>query len=131
MDVEGLIIVGTPDALLVASYEKAHDVKDIIKTLSAVGQSESTSNHKIHRLWGWYDSIEVGENYQVKRLHVNAGAKLSLQMHHKRAEHLVVVNGTATAIVGDKELTLIKGQSTCIPVTVKHSLKIELTSLLM
>jgi len=121
--VENLIIVGTPDALLVTTYEQAHKVKDIIKTLSSAGRSEATSNQKMHRPWGWYDSIEVGENYQVKRLHVNPGAKLSLQLHHKRAEHWVVVNGTATAIVGDKVLTLIKGQSTYIPATEKHSLE--------
>ena len=80
-------------------------------------------HRKVYRPWGWYDSIEVGLLFQVKRLHVNPGAKLSLQMHHKRAEHWVVVSGTATVIKGEEISVLKEGESTYIPIGTTHSLE--------
>jgi mannose-1-phosphate guanylyltransferase / mannose-6-phosphate isomerase len=81
------------------------------------------SNRKVYRPWGWYDSIEVGKYFQVKRLHVNPGAKLSLQMHHKRAEHWVAVRGVAIAINGEDVLTLTEGDSTYISTGATHALE--------
>ena len=91
--------------------------------LHASGRAEGAWNRKVYRPWGWYDSIERGKHFQVKRLHVNPGAKLSLQMHHKRAEHWVVVSGTATVINGEDVLTLTEGDSTYIPIGTTHGLE--------
>jgi len=121
--VENLIIVDTPDATLVASKDKAQEVKAIVESLQTNKRYESASHRKVYRPWGWFDSIESGVNFQVKRLHVNPGAKLSLQKHHKRAEHWVVVNGTATVTNGDQVLTLNKGESTYISTGVIHALE--------
>ena len=121
--VDNLIVVDTPDATFIASQEKAHEVKSIVESLQKKGRDEAHSNRKVYRPWGWYDSIEVGKHFLVKRLHVNPGAKLSLQMHHKRAEHWVVVSGTATATNGEETLTLTEGDSTYIPVETTHSLE--------
>jgi len=121
--VDDLIIVDTPDATLVAKKDKAQEVKAIVELLHIDKRSESNVHRKVSRPWGWYDSVEMGENFQVKRLHVKPGAKLSLQTHQKRAEHWVVVNGTATVINGEDTLTLKKGDSTYIPVGVVHSLE--------
>ena len=121
--VDNLVVIDTPDATFIASQDKAHEVKSIVKSLQKKGRDEAYSNRKVYRPWGWYDSIEVGKYFQVKRLHVNPGAKLSLQMHHKRAEHWVVVSGTATAINGEAVLTLTEGDSTYIPVGTTHGLE--------
>ena len=121
--VDNLVVIDTPDATFIASQDKAHEVKSIVESLQKKGRDEAHSNRKVYRPWGWYDSIEVGKYFQVKRLHVNPGAKLSLQMHNKRAEHWVVVNGTATAINGEKVLTLKKGESTYIPIGITHALE--------
>ena len=121
--VDNLVVIDTPDATFIASQDKAHEVKSIVKSLQKKGRDEAHSNRKVYRPWGWYDSIEVGKHFQVKRLHVNPGAKLSLQMHHKRAEHWVVVSGTATAINGEEILTLTEGDSTYIPVGTTHGLE--------
>ncbi len=121
--VDNLIIVDTPDATFIATQDKAQEVKSIVEFLQAKGRDEGTMHRKVFRPWGWYDSIESGKHFQVKRLHVNPGAKLSLQMHHKRAEHWVVVNGTATAINGEKVLTLKEGESTYIPLGITHALE--------
>ena len=88
--VDNLVVIDTPDATFIASQDKAHEVKSIVESLQKKGRDEAHSNRKVYRPWGWYDSIEVGKYFQVKRLHVNQGAKLSLQMHYKRAEHWVV-----------------------------------------
>ena len=121
--VDNLIVVDTPDATFIAAQEKAQEVKSIVEIMQSNGRNEGTTHRKVYRPWGWYDSIEVGKNFQVKRLHVNPGAKLSLQMHHKRAEHWVVVSGTATAINGEDVLTLTEGDSTYIPIGTTHGLE--------
>ena len=121
--VDSLIIIDTPDATFIATQDKAHEVKKIVESLQASGRRESNAHRKVYRPWGWYDSIESGEYFQVKRLHVKPRAKLSLQMHHKRAEHWVVVSGTATITNGDQLINLNKGESTYIPLGVIHSLE--------
>jgi len=121
--VDNLVVVDTLDATFIASQDKAHEVKSIVESLQKKGRDEAHSNRKVYRPWGWYDSIEVGKHFQVKRLHVNPGAKLSLQMHRKRAEHWVVVSGTATAINGEDVLTLTEGDSTYIPIGTTHGLE--------
>ena len=121
--VQDLIIVDTPNATLISTKDKSQKVKNIVKQLQRQDREEQSCHRKVYRPWGWYDSIEVGKHFQVKRLHVNPGAKLSLQMHHKRAEHWVVVSGTATAINGEEVLTLKEGDSTYIPIGATHGLE--------
>ena len=121
--VQDLVIVDTPNATLIATKDKAQEVKKIVERLQKKDREEQFCHRKVYRPWGWYDSIEVGFHFQVKRLHVNPGAKLSLQMHHKRAEHWVVVSGTATAINGEDVLTLTEGDSTYIPIGTTHGLE--------
>jgi mannose-1-phosphate guanylyltransferase/mannose-6-phosphate isomerase len=121
--VQDLVIVDTPNATLIATKDKAQEVKKIVERLQEQDREEQFSHRKVYRPWGWYDSIEVGLHFQVKRLHVNPGAKLSLQMHHKRAEHWVVVSGTATVINGEDVLTLTEGDSTYIPIGTTHGLE--------
>ena len=121
--VDNLIVVDTPDATFIAKQDRAQEVKSIIETLQSNDRNECGEHRKVYRPWGWYDSIESGKNFQVKMLHVNPGAKLSLQMHHKRAEHWVVVTGTATVIKEKDKLTLREGESTYIPVGTTHGLE--------
>jgi mannose-1-phosphate guanylyltransferase/mannose-6-phosphate isomerase len=121
--VDNLVVIDTPDATFIASQDKAHEVKSVVESLQKKGRDEAHSNRKVYRPWGWYDSIESGEYFQVKRLHVKPGAKLSLQMHHKRAEHWVVVSGTATVTNGEQIFNLNKGESTYIPLGVTHGLE--------
>jgi len=121
--VDNLIVVDTPDATFIATQDKAQEVKSIVESLQASGRCEGAAHRKVYRPWGWYDSIETGEHFQVKRLHVNPGAKLSLQMHHKRAEHWVVVHGTVTVTNGDQTFDLNKGESTYIPIGTTHALE--------
>jgi len=121
--VNDLIIVDTPDATLISKKDKVQEVKAIVEIMNTDKRCESYIHRKVYRPWGWYDSIEAGESFQVKRLHVKPGKKLSLQMHHKRAEHWVVVSGVATVINGEYALTLKKGDSTYIPIGTTHSLE--------
>jgi len=121
--VSNLVIIDTPDATLIASKDKAHEVQKIVNKLKNIDREEHLINRKVFRPWGWYDSIESGENFQVKRLHVKPGAKLSLQKHFKRAEHWVVIDGQASVTNGEDNLILNKGESTYIPIGVKHSLE--------
>jgi len=121
--VDSLIIIDTPDVTFIATQDKAQEVKSIVESLQASGRCESSAHRKVYRPWGWYDSIESGEYFQVKRLHVKPSAKLSLQMHHKRAEHWVVVSGTATVTNGEQIFSLEKGESTYIPLGVTHGLE--------
>ena len=121
--IDNLIIVDTKDAIFIANKDKASEVKSIVETLSTEGREEAHSNRKVYRPWGCFDSIEVGNNFQVKRLHVNPGNKLSMQKHYKRAEHWVVVSGLATVTISDKEFLLKEGESTHIDVGEIHSLE--------
>jgi len=121
--VQDLVIVDTPNATLIATKDKVQEVKKIVEQLQEQDREEQCCHRKVYRPWGWYDSIEVGLHFQVKRLHINPGAKLSLQMHYKRAEHWVVVSGTATATNGEEILTLEAGDSTYVPIGKMHSLE--------
>ena len=121
--IKNLVIVDTPDATFIATHEKAKEVKSIVELLQADRRNEGDIHRKVYRPWGWYDSLEMGKHFQVKRLHINPEAKLSLQKHSKRAEHWVVINGTATAINGEKVLTLSEGDSTYLPIGTKHGLE--------
>jgi len=121
--VEDLVVVSTPDATLVARRDAAQDVKRIVAQLKAAGRSEHEFHRVVHRPWGSYDSLEAGERFQVKRIVVKPGASLSLQKHHHRAEHWIVVSGTAEVTCDDKVFLLSENQSTYIPLGSKHRLK--------
>ena len=121
--INDLVIIDTPNATLIANRDKASEVQKIVKKLQKLEREEYRSNRKVYRPWGWYDSIESGLNFQVKRLHVNPGAKLSLQKHYKRAEHWVIVRGVASVINGEDKFILSEGESTFIPIGVVHSLE--------
>ena len=121
--VRDLVIVSTKDAVLVASKDDAQDVKRITQELRDDSRNEWQVHREIFRPWGKYDTVDAGENYQVKRITVNPGAKLSLQMHYHRAEHWVVVSGSAKVTNGDKTFLLSQNESTYIPIGVKHSLE--------
>ena len=120
---EDIAIVETKDAILVSSLSEVQKVKKIVEQLKADERSEFKHHREVYRPWGAYDSIDNGERFQVKRITVNPGAKLSVQMHHHRAEHWIVVTGTAKVTNGDKELLLTENQSTYIPVGVIHALE--------
>ncbi len=120
--VSDLIVVETPDAVLVADKSRSQDVKHIVAQLQTTKREEHTLHRKVHRPWGWYDSIDEGGRFKVKRIQVSPGASLSLQKHHHRAEHWVVVSGTAEITNGDKVLLLTENQSTYIPLGVVHRL---------
>ncbi|MFN8848185.1 MAG: mannose-1-phosphate guanylyltransferase/mannose-6-phosphate isomerase [Inhella sp.] len=117
-----VMVVETADAVLVADRSRSQEVKHIVAQLTEDGRGEGRLHRKVHRPWGWYDSIDAGERFQVKRILVKPGASLSLQMHHHRAEHWIVVSGTAEVTVGDQVLLLSENQSTYIPLGVKHRL---------
>lgn len=120
---ENVAVVDTPDALLVADRRSTQDVRRAVATLKEQGREEVTTPRKVYRPWGWYDSIERGPNFQVKRIGVNPGASLSLQMHHRRAEHWVVVRGTGRVTRDDEVFDLHENQSVFIPLGAKHRLQ--------
>lgn len=120
--VENLIIVETADAVLVADRKNSQDVKEIVVQLEAQKREEKNLHRKVSRPWGWYDSVDEGERFKVKRIQVKPGASLSLQMHHHRAEHWIVVKGTAEITNGDQVLLLTENQSTYIPQGQTHRL---------
>lgn len=120
--VENLVVVETPDAVLVANRERSQDVKALVTKLHQEGRAEQNLHRKVHRPWGWYDNIDEGGRFKVKRIKVNPKASLSLQKHHHRAEHWVVVSGTAEITCGDKVLLLTENQSTYIPLGEVHRL---------
>ena len=109
--------------MLVASKNKVQGIKQIVAELKAANRSEATSHRKVHRPWGWYDSVDGGERFQVKRIVVKPGATLSLQMHHHRAEHWIIVKGTARITRGDEVFLLTENQSTYIPLGTTHRLE--------
>lgn len=119
---QDLLIIDTPDAVLVAHRDHAEQVKDVVSQLEKQNISQAADHRKVARPWGWYDSVDAGERFQVKRISVNPGASLSLQMHHHRAEHWIVVKGTAEVTCGSKTLLLTENQSTYIPLGETHRL---------
>jgi mannose-1-phosphate guanylyltransferase/mannose-6-phosphate isomerase len=121
--VENQIVVETRDAVLVTTRDRAQDVRKIVELLKASRRPEAEDHPKVHRPWGWYDSIASAPGFQVKRIGVNPGQKLSLQLHHQRAEHWIVVRGTARVTIDDKVFDLAENQSCFIPLGSKHRLE--------
>ena len=122
LGVENLVVVETDDAVLIADRSKAQDIKTVVKQLEADGSPEGKAHRKIYRPWGSYTGITEGSRWQVKRISVNPGASLSLQIHHHRAEHWIVVKGTAIVELNGQEQLLTENQSTYIPLGCKHRL---------
>jgi mannose-1-phosphate guanylyltransferase len=120
---DDIIVVETKDAILVAKQSEVQQVKKIVEQLKAEKRSEWQHHREVYRPWGKYDAIDNGVRFQVKRITVKPGEKLSIQMHHHRAEHWIVVSGTAKVTNGDKDILLTENQSTYIPVGVVHSLE--------
>ena len=120
---EDLVIVETPDAVMVAKKDRAQDVKKLVDWLGEQDRGERLFHRRVYRPWGSYEGVDAGDRFQVKRIIVNPGASLSLQMHHHRAEHWIVVNGTATVTCGDQEFLLSENQSTYIPIGATHRLE--------
>ena len=123
LGVDDLVVVETTDALLVARRDAVQDVKRVVDRIASDGRSEHFSHRKVYRPWGHYDSVDFGDRHQVKRITVKPGAKLSTQMHHHRAEHWVVVRGTARVYRGDDVIVLSENQSTYIPLGEVHALE--------
>lgn len=120
---DDVVVVETPDAVLVARGDRTQEVKDVVARIKAAGLPQATWHRKVYRPWGAYDSIDNGERFQVKRITVKPGGTLSLQKHYHRAEHWVVVSGTAEVTRGDETLLLTENQSTYIPLGVTHRLR--------
>ena len=120
---DDLIVVETADAVLVAHKDNVQDVKSLVAALKSEGRKEHETHRKVHRPWGSYETVDAGPEFQVKRLTVNPGAALSLQMHQERAEHWVVVKGTARVTRGDEEFLLRENESAYVPVGTKHRLE--------
>lgn len=119
---QDLLIIDTPDALLVAQRDHAEQVKDVVAHLSQRNISQAATHRRVARPWGWYDSVDMGERFQVKRIGVKPGASLSLQKHHHRAEHWIIVKGTAEVTRGQEVYLLSENQSTYIPIGEVHRL---------
>ncbi|RQP26854.1 mannose-1-phosphate guanylyltransferase/mannose-6-phosphate isomerase [Albitalea terrae] len=119
---DNVVVVETPDAVLVTERSRSQEVKHIVGHLSGSGRTEQNLHRQVHRPWGWYDSIDAGARFQVKRIMVKPGASLSLQKHHHRAEHWIVVSGTAEVTNGDQVILLTENQSTYIPLGTVHRL---------
>jgi mannose-1-phosphate guanylyltransferase/mannose-6-phosphate isomerase len=120
---DDIIVVETPDAVLVAHKKHAQDVKEVVSRLKSDKRSEYQTHRRVYRPWGSYEGVDAGPRFQVKRLMVNPGAALSLQMHHHRAEHWIVVKGTARVTRGDEVFMLTENQSTYIPLGTTHRLE--------
>jgi len=123
LGVDELVIVETKDAVLVARKDRVQDVKKVVEAIKTSGRHEHINHREVYRPWGVYDAIEAGKRYQVKRITVKPGAKLSVQMHHHRAEHWVVVSGTARVTNGDKTFLVTENESTFIPIGEVHALE--------
>ncbi len=121
--VENLIVVAVDDAVMIASRDNAKEVTEIVNRLKRDGRDEHAVHSKVYRPWGSYQRIDAGDRFQVKQISVNPGAKLSLQLHHHRAEHWIVVSGTARVTRGEETFLLEENQSTYIPIGVVHSLE--------
>jgi mannose-1-phosphate guanylyltransferase/mannose-6-phosphate isomerase len=122
LGLDDVVVVETADAVMVASKGSAQNVKNIVNQLNKQNRPEAESHRQCYRPWGHYDSVDVGERFQVKRITVNPGASLSLQMHHHRAEHWIIVTGTAEVTCGETVTLLSENQSTYIPLGTKHRL---------
>jgi len=122
LGVDNVVVVETADAVLVADRGRSQDVKKLVNRLHDDRRTEHAMHRKVHRPWGWYDSVDAGPRFQVKRIMVNPGATLSLQMHHHRAEHWIVVQGTAEVTCGERKMILTENQSTYIPLGETHRL---------
>jgi mannose-1-phosphate guanylyltransferase/mannose-6-phosphate isomerase len=120
---DDLVIVETPDAVLVASKDRAQEVKKIVDWLTREGRDERLFHRRVYRPWGSYEAVDAGDRFQVKRIRVDPGASLSLQMHHHRAEHWIVVSGTAYVTCGEKRFLLAENESTYIPIGATHRLE--------
>jgi mannose-1-phosphate guanylyltransferase/mannose-6-phosphate isomerase len=120
---EDVVVIETADAVMVAHKDKAQAIGPLVAKLKAAGRAECFAHRKVHRPWGSYDGIESGERFQVKRIVVNPGASLSLQMHYHRAEHWIVVRGTARVTRGDETFLLTENESTYIPPGTRHRLE--------
>ena len=120
---DNVVIVETDDAILVSAKERVQDVKKIVEVLCQSKRREAESHCKAYRPWGYFSSIDMGDRHQVKRIVVKPGGRLSLQMHHHRAEHWIVVKGTAKVVKGSDVAILTENQSTYIPVGAKHRLE--------
>jgi mannose-1-phosphate guanylyltransferase/mannose-6-phosphate isomerase len=118
--VEDVVIVETPDALLVARKGNAQSVRQIVEQLERAGREEINSHTKVFRPWGYYESLAIGDSYQVKRLMVSPGESISLQLHHHRAEHWTVIKGTGLITLDNREFELRINESTFIPLGSKH-----------
>jgi|SRR5690554_3073038 len=121
--VDNLVVVETKDAVLVVHKDAVQSVKNVVNIIKSDGRHEHMNHREVYRPWGVYDSIDNGERYQVKRITVKPGAKLSVQMHHHRAEHWIVVSGTAKVTNGEKEFLITENQSTYIPIGQVHCLE--------
>lgn len=120
--VDNIVVVETKDATMIVHKDRVQDVKSMVNRLDAMGRSETQNHCQVYRPWGSYDSVDMGGRFQVKHISVNPGATLSLQMHHHRAEHWIVVSGTAEVTCDDKVFLLTENQSTYIPMTSVHRL---------
>lgn len=120
---DNIVVVESDDAIMVVAKDRVQDVKKVVEKLKAEDRPEAQVHRKVYRPWGFYDSVDSGERFQVKRIVVKPGAQLSLQMHHHRAEHWVVVSGTARVTCGEKEMLVTENQSTYIPLGVTHRLE--------
>jgi len=121
--IDSAVVVETDDAVLVTDMKSSQRVKETVKQLEELNRSQRQHHRKVFRPWGWYDSVDVGERFQVKRIQVKPGAKLSVQMHNHRAEHWVVVKGVAEVLNGDDTIILNENESTFIPIGTVHALK--------
>ncbi|MDP1951005.1 MAG: mannose-1-phosphate guanylyltransferase/mannose-6-phosphate isomerase [Nitrosomonas sp.] len=121
--IEDMVVIETPDAILVAHKDKTQDVKKIVDSLKHNDRPEGRLHRKVFRPWGWYDGVDFGERFQVKRIVVKPGAALSLQMHHHRAEHWIVVSGTARVTRGEEIYLVSENESTYIPLGIRHRLE--------
>src|SRR5204862_3012138 len=121
--IDDAVVVETPDAVLIARRDRSQAIGPLVAKLKAEGRAECRAHRKVHRPWGSYDALEHGERFQVKRIVVRPGAALSLQMHHHRAEHWIVVRGTARVTRGEETFLLTENESTYIPTGTKHRLE--------
>jgi len=123
LGVDDLVVIATSDAILIAPKHRAQDVRTMVDALKTRGRPEATTHPRVYRPWGYYQTVEEGDRFQVKRISVNIGASLSLQMHHHRAEHWIVVNGSANVRRGNEEFILNENESTYIPPNTLHRLE--------